>query len=406
MTEQSNTPELRFPEFEDKWESTKIKNIFKVVSGSTPLRSKTEYYNNGNIPWVKTTDLNNRLLSKTSENITELALNSNNLKLLPKQTLLIAMYGGFNQIGRTAILNMEATTNQAISALISNNNVNTKFLQSYLTFNVNKWKRYAASSRKDPNITKKDIENFIVPFTNIIEQNKIGDFFSKLDRQIELEEEKLGLLQQYKKKYTNKLLSQEIRFKNNNGYNYPNWNEEKLGNLIDEVNEKTILNNQYPLLSSTKNGLLTQEEYFKKQIGSKENKGYKILRLNQLVLSPQNLWLGNINLNQRFDIGIVSPSYRIYNLNQRFNINFAKTVLKSPRYIYAYAQASEQGASVVRRNLNLDLFYSIKVSLPCIEEQNKISAFLDGFENLIEKQYSKVDLLNHRKQGFLQKMFI
>ena len=109
------------------------------------------------------------------------------------------MYGGFNQIGRTAILNMEATTNQAISALISNNNVNTKFLQSYLNFNVNKWKRYAASSRKDPNITKKDIENFIVPFTNIIEQNKIGDFFSKLDRQIELEEEKLGLLQQYKK---------------------------------------------------------------------------------------------------------------------------------------------------------------------------------------------------------------
>lgn len=155
MTEQSNTPELRFPEFEDKWESTKIKNIFKVVSGSTPLRSKTEYYNNGNIPWVKTTDLNNRLLSKTSENITELALNSNNLKLLPKQTLLIAMYGGFNQIGRTAILNMEATTNQAISALISNNNVNTKFLQSYLNFNVNKWKRYAASSRKDPNITKR-----------------------------------------------------------------------------------------------------------------------------------------------------------------------------------------------------------------------------------------------------------
>ena len=64
------------------------------------------------------------------------------------------MYGGFNQIGRTAILNMEATTNQAISALISNNNVNTKFLQSYLNFNVNKWKRYAASSRKDPNITK------------------------------------------------------------------------------------------------------------------------------------------------------------------------------------------------------------------------------------------------------------
>lgn len=161
------------------------------------------------------------------------------------------MYGGFNQIGRTAILNMEATTNQAISALISNNNVNTKFLQSYLNFNVNKWKRYAASSRKDPNITKKDIENFIVPFTNIIEQNKIGDFFSKLDRQIELEEEETWITSTIQKSIPINFFL-KIRFKNNNGYNYPNWNEEKLGNLIDEVNEKTILNNQYPLLSSTK----------------------------------------------------------------------------------------------------------------------------------------------------------
>ena len=130
------------------------------------------------------------------------------------------------------------------------------------------------------------------------------------------------------------------------------------------------------------------------------------MRLNQLVLSPQNLWLGNINFNQRFDIGIVSPSYRIYNLSNQFDINFAKDLLKSPRYIYEYAQASEQGASVVRRNLNLELFYSIKISLPSIEEQRKIGALLNKLDKLIRKQYNKIEVLKQRKNGLLQKMFI
>ena len=238
------------------------------------------------------------------------------------------------------------------------------------------------------------------------EQRKIGDFFSKLDRHIELEEKKLELLEQQKKGYMQKIFSQELRFKDDKGNDYPNWENEKLGDLINEVNERTTSNNQYVLLSSTKNGLLSQEEYFKKQIGSKDSTGYKILRLNQLVLSPQNLWLGNINFNQRFNIGIVSPSYRIYNLSHQFDINFAKDLLKSPRYIYEYAQASEQGASVVRRNLNLELFYSINISLPSIEEQRKIGAFLNKLDKLIRKQYKKIEVLKQRKKGLLQNMFV
>lgn len=197
-----------------------------------------------------------------------------------------------------------------------------------------------------------------------------------------------------------KIFSQELRFKDDKGNDYPNWENEKLGDLINEVNERTTSNNQYVLLSSTKNGLLSQEEYFKKQIGSKDSTGYKILRLNQLVLSPQNLWLGNINFNQRFNIGIVSPSYRIYNLSHQFDINFAKDLLKSPRYIYEYAQASEQGASVVRRNLNLELFYSINISLPSIEEQRKIGAFLNKLDKLIRKQYKKIEVLKQRKKVY------
>ena len=125
--------------------------------------------------------------------------------------------------------------------------------------------------------------------------------------------------------------------------------------------------------------------------------------MNQLVLSPQNLWLGNINFNQRFDIGIVSPSYRIYNLSHQFDINFAKDLLKVLDIFMNMLKASEQGASVVRRNLNLELFYSIKISLPSIEEQRKIGVFLNKLDKLIRKQYNKIEVLKQRKKVYYKR---
>ncbi|WP_413222478.1 restriction endonuclease subunit S [Staphylococcus aureus] len=195
--------ELRFKDENGEdypdWEEKQLGEIFQIISGSTPLKSNKEFYEKGNINWVKTTDLNNSKVTHSREKITEYAMNSLKLKLVPKNSVLIAMYGGFNQIGRTGLLKIDATINQAISALLMNHETNPEFIQAYLNYQVKGWKRYAASSRKDPNITKKDIEQFKVPYVSINEQQKIGGFFSKLDQQIELEEQKLELLQQQKK---------------------------------------------------------------------------------------------------------------------------------------------------------------------------------------------------------------
>ncbi len=79
------------------------------------------------------------------------------------------------------------------------------------------------------------IENIRVYFPELCEQQKIGEFFSKLDRQIELEEQKLELLQQQKKCYMQKIFSQELRFKDDNGNDYPEWEEKKLGELSQIV---------------------------------------------------------------------------------------------------------------------------------------------------------------------------
>ncbi|ALK37963.1 restriction endonuclease subunit S [Staphylococcus aureus] len=405
--EVTNVPELRFPEFDEEWEEKILDEVSTFSKGKGI--SKNDLSKDGT-PCILYGELYttydfiiNKIKSKT-------LLDTKNLVKGKKNQVLIPSSGETPlDIATAAVIN--TTEDMLLGGDINVLTPVQKYDGKFISLSINgknksNLSKYA-QGKSVVHLYNNDIKKLKIKFPiKNSEQRKIGDFFSKLDRHIELEEKKLELLEQQKKGYMQKIFSQELRFKDDKGNDYPNWENEKLGDLINEVNERTTSNNQYVLLSSTKNGLLSQEEYFKKQIGSKDSTGYKILRLNQLVLSPQNLWLGNINFNQRFNIGIVSPSYRIYNLSHQFDINFAKDLLKSPRYIYEYAQASEQGASVVRRNLNLELFYSINISLPSIEEQRKIGAFLNKLDKLIRKQYKKIEVLKQRKKGLLQNMFV
>lgn len=161
--------------FQNKTEITRIKDIAKFSSGATPLRAENvKYFGNGTIPWVKTLDLNNGVIAETEEKITETALKETSCKMLPVGTVLVAMYGGFNQIGRTGILNIEAATNQALCAILADR---TKVLPEYLLLSLNSlreyWKIVAVSSRKDPNITKFDVENFPFYLPDLIKQGEI-----------------------------------------------------------------------------------------------------------------------------------------------------------------------------------------------------------------------------------------
>ena len=203
-----------------------------------------------------------------------------------------------------------------------------------------------------------------------------------------------------------KIFSQELRFKDENGEKYPKWKEKKLGDMLEEENIKTTINNEYEILSSTTNGLFSQLEYFNKEVASSNNIGYKILKRNRIVLSPQNLWMGNINFNDKFDIGIVSPSYKIFKVDNSVNSIFAKYIIKLPKMIFEYEQASEQGASVVRRNLNMDLFKTIKIKLPSLPEQEKIASLLSTIDKKIELEEKKLEELKEYKKGLLQQMFI
>ena len=155
------------------WPIARLGDIFRTKSGTTPLRDNSAYVEGGNIPWVKTLDLRDGPLNKTDECVTELALAETHLEKLPKGTVLVAMYGGLKQIGRTGVLEIEATSNQAMTALLPNPEVDPYFLNTVLISQRDYWKSVANSTRKDPNITKSDVLNFKLPLPDLPTQRVI-----------------------------------------------------------------------------------------------------------------------------------------------------------------------------------------------------------------------------------------
>lgn len=100
------------------WRESTLGKIGTIKSGSTPERAKHDrYFIGGRWPWVKTMDLTNDLIELTDERITDDALNESSCRLFPVGTVLVAMYGGYKQIGRTGVLTTHSAVNQAISAI-------------------------------------------------------------------------------------------------------------------------------------------------------------------------------------------------------------------------------------------------------------------------------------------------
>lgn len=181
------------------------------------------------------------------------------------------------------------------------------------------------------------------------------------------------------------------------------WKKVKLGDCIKEISEKTTKNNQYKVLSVTKDGIFSQEEFFKKQIASKDNIGYKIIRKNNLVFSTMNLWMGSLDVLTNYDIGIVSPAYKVFEFNEKLMLpEYGNYFMKSYYMLEQYKNCSEQGASVVRRNLDLKSLLNITINIPLIEEQEKIVEILKTIDSIIEKYENLLE----EKNQFIKSQFV
>ena len=195
------------------WEVTCLNEVASFGGGTTPPRKLYErYYVRGTHCWVKTLDLNNSFIWNTEEHLTELAFSEVSLKRHPVGTVLVAMYGGFNQIGRTGLLKVEAAMNQALVAVIpKKEKLVAEYLLFNLNFNVNYWKEVASSSRKDPNITSNDVKKFLLAIPFKQEQTAIATALSDVDNLIQSLEKLLAKKEAIKTGTMQQLLTGKTR---------------------------------------------------------------------------------------------------------------------------------------------------------------------------------------------------
>lgn len=158
-----------------------IDSFTTVKSGGTPNRGIPEYWENGTIRWVKTTELQNCIIEDTEEKITELAMNNSSAKLIPANSILIAMYGQGKTRGMTGYLAVESTTNQACACILPSNSVNQKYLWCYMMLSYDKL-RDMAKGGNQPNLNAGIIKAFPVLMPPMQLQEQFATFVEQTDK--------------------------------------------------------------------------------------------------------------------------------------------------------------------------------------------------------------------------------
>ena len=401
-----NIPELRFPEFSSEWIEKRLGDIGEFKNGRN--KDKTEF--GFGVPFVNLNDVFSNI-PIVKENLSLVNANDKEIKdynLVQGDTLFIRSSVKPSGVGLTKVI-------------INNDFINTVysgFLIRYRNFekyNIdNNFKKYIFNSKSvrkqvirqstssaNTNINQEELKLIKINMPPTVEQQKIGGFFSKLDRQIELEEKKLAKLEEQKKGYMQKIFSQDIRFKDENGNDYPSWKNYKIESLLKERNERS---GEGQMLSVTINsGIVRFNELERKDNSSKDKSNYKIVKKNDIAYNSMRMWQGASGKSD-YD-GIVSPAYTVVYPTQNTNSTFIEYNFKTHIMIHTF-KINSQGLTSDTWNLKYKQLKNISIDIPILKEQEKIGSFFKKIDQLISKQKHKIEVLQENKKGFLQKMFV
>lgn len=254
-------------------------------------------------------------------------------------------------------------------------------------FNVDDWKK----------------KKIMVPC--IKEQQKVVELFSLIDTVIEKQKETVSAWEERKKGVMQKLFSQEVRFKADDGSDFPEWEEKRLKNILKEYKEYSAKDGSYEHVSLTKEGVVPKSERYERDFLVKDvDKKYRITHLGDICYNPANLKFGVICRNKYGD-GIFSPIYVTFQVCKDMLPEFVE-MLVTRRDFIEYALKYQQGTVYERMSVSPDDLLSIKVMVPCMTEQQKIADCLVSFDDVIEKQKATLSAWEELKKGLLQQMFV
>ena len=384
------------------WKKVKLGDVAKVTSGGTPLRTHSEYWN-GYIPWVKTAQIQNGHISKdqVDEYITELGVKESSAKIVPKGTLLMAMYGQGKTRGQVAILDIDATINQACAAFhLKEDEVLTQYLFQYFLFNYENI-RNLSNDGGQKNLSAEIIKKIPLDLPPIEEQKKIAATLSVWDSAIEkmekLIESKETLLTEYGKDLFGKTEQKQNK----------NWATIALSEVLSEHGDQSTGEEEVFSVSVHK-GLVNQIEHLGRSFAAKDTSNYNRVHYGDIVYTKSptgDFPLGIVKQSLVKEDVVVSPLYGVFT-PQTFELGvILDFYFSSPINANNYLRPVAQKGAKNTINITNKKFLSAKLRLPIdVKEQKKIAQFVQTTKKEMAVLQDILENYKKQKQGLMQKL--
>ncbi len=372
-----------------EWKEVRLGDVGKIITGKTPKTNKPENYGDEIMFLTPSDDMQVKRVVSTNKRLSNVGLNEVKNCLLPKNTICVSCIG--SDLGKVVIINDECVTNQQINSLVPNNDYDTDFLYYSLTILGEHMNYISKTSTAVPIINKTTFSNFEIKVPNLNEQKAISGTLSSLDEMIELNNRTIKVLEEmsqvlYKSWFVN------FDFPNQEGKPYKlsggemveseiglipkGWKIAELGDVTTNLREKTK-SNDYKVLSAVNTGnLMLSEDYFTKQVFSKDLSKYIIVKQKDFAYNPARVNIGSIGMNE-FDFdGCVSPVYVAFRPEEGYHW-FFHIYVKSNNF---NDEVNKRASGSVRQALNYGDFALIKIAYPP-------KSVIDKFNDFYEEAY-------------------
>lgn len=400
------------------WCWTRMENIAQWGSGGTPSRKIPEYYN-GDIPWIKTGELNDDYIFETEEHITQEAISHSSAKLFPANTVAIAMYGA--TIGKVGILGIAATTNQACACGVSNPSTNYKYLFYYARSQKDNFIKKGKGGAQ-PNISQEIIKSHEFPLPPLSEQQRIVDriesLFAKMDEAKQKAQDALDSFETRKAAILHKAFTGELtaQWRKEHGVGMESWDYPRFEDCILKMQNGLAKRSGSSgtsfvvlrLANLSDNGFVT-DDLREILLDEKEQKNYSLkdndvlmIRVNGSKDNVGKQFLFHGKLKWAFCDHIIRITYKT-NLSPEYMVYFSKTNTYR-RYIEDNMVSSAGQNTISRKGMA-----SLLTPIPLMDEQTEIVRILDDLlakeqqaREAAERVLEQIDLI---KKAILARAF-
>ncbi len=246
-------------------------------------------------------------------------------------------------------------------------------------------------------------------FPSITEQENIAVFLSAVDLKIGLLAKKKELLLKYKKGVMQQIFDQKIRFKDDKGNDFPDWEPKELKEISDRVTKKNIANEiKFVLTNSATKGVVSQSDYFDKDIANPNNlMGYYVVDKDEFVYNPRISTSAPVGPIKRNNLrkGVMSPLYMVFRLKD-VNLDFFEFFFETNTWHDYMRSIANFGARHDRMNITTESFFEMPLLVPSLAEQDKIAKFLGTLDRKTQLADLQLEETRNFKKGLLQQMFV